>query len=71
MKRIIIFSLLLLSLKSFAQGYVWTGSGGDANFFNELNWIDIQSGQAPQTGSIDPNQSIDFDMFLRVCSITE
>ena len=64
MKRIIIFSLLLLSLKSFAQGYVWTGSGGDANFFNELNWIDIQSGQAPQTGSIDPNQSIDFDMFL-------
>lgn len=69
MKQIITFSLLLLSLKSFAQGYAWTGSGGDADFFNEVNWIDVNSGQAPQNGSIDPNQSIDFDLFLS-CDVT-
>ena len=69
MKQIITFSLLLLSSKSFAQGYAWTGSGGDADFFNEVNWIDVNSGQAPQNGSIDPNQSIDFDLFLS-CDVT-
>ena len=51
-----------------AQDCYWTGNGGDADFFNELNWVNTLTGQSPQTGSINPSQPIDFNLFLS-CNI--
>ena len=53
----------------FAQDYYWTGNGGDDNFFNESNWSDPNSGQSPQNGSIDPSQSIDYNLLLS-CTVS-
>jgi len=47
-----------------AQDYYWTGSEGDHDFFNELNWYNAGLGQSPQSGTIDPNQPIAYDLLL-------
>ena len=61
--------VFLINNFSFAQDYYWTGNGGDDNFFNESNWSDPNSGQSPQNGSIDPSQSIDYNLLLS-CTVS-
>jgi len=65
-----IFFIYFLSINFlFAQDYYWTGNGGNNDFFNESNWSDLNSGQSPQNGSIDPSQPIDFDLLLS-CTVS-
>lgn len=65
MKKILIFScFFLFQLQIRSQSLIWSGAGGDNNFFNELNWFDTATGQPPETGSIDPFEVINFDLNL-------
>ena len=61
MKQIIVFFIPFLS---FSQTFLWEGESGDAYFFNENNWVNIVSGEYPPTGSINPNEPINFDLNL-------
>ena len=55
---------LILTIPLQGQTYTWTGAEEDSDFFNELNWIDPVSDEPPQSGSINPNQSINFNLKL-------
>ena len=70
MKRSIIFLFIFLSQSVLTQSYHWSGSGEDLDFFNENNWSHTSIGDAPVQGSIDPGQTIDFDLFLSCDVIT-
>lgn len=61
MKQIIVFFIPFLS---FSQTYLWEGEAGDAYFFNENNWVNSVSGEHPPTGSINPNEPINFNLNL-------
>jgi hypothetical protein len=60
-----IYLIVMLSpLFLHAQDYYWTGSEGDHDFFNESNWFNDSLGQSPQSGTINPNQPIAYDLLL-------
>ena len=61
MKQIIVFFIPFLS---FSQTFLWEGESGDAYFFNENNWVNSVSGEHPPTGSINPNEAINFNLNL-------
>lgn len=56
--------LFLITNTLFAQDYYWLGNGGDDDFFNESNWFNDSLGQSPQSGTIDPNQPIAYNLLL-------
>ena len=66
-----LFFLLLFTELLSAQDCYWTGNGGDADFFNEANWVHTLTGQSPQNGSINPSQPIDFNLFLSCSVVTD
>ena len=53
---------------TFAQEYWWSGNGNNTDFFDETNWININNGQLPPFGTINPNQNIDYVLNL-TCSV--
>lgn len=56
--------LFLCNSSLFSQSYQWTGAANNQNFFDELNWIEINSANIPPTGTINPNQVINFNLYL-------
>tara|TARA_Y100000385_G_scaffold291169_1_gene367619 strand:- start:2708 stop:3694 length:987 start_codon:yes stop_codon:yes gene_type:complete len=66
-----LFFLLLFTELLSAQDCYWTDNGGDADFFNEANWVHTLTGQSPQNGSINISQPIDFNLFLSCSVVTE
>tara|TARA_B100001564_G_scaffold341393_1_gene335966 strand:- start:25892 stop:28171 length:2280 start_codon:yes stop_codon:yes gene_type:complete len=64
LKQVINFKFLIFSIVISSQSYEWTGNGDDVDFFNESNWNETTSGDQPQIGSMEPNQSIDFNLYI-------
>ena len=64
LKQVINFKFLIFSIVISSQSYEWTGNGDDVDFFNESNWNDTTSGDQPQIGSMEPNQPIDFNLYI-------
>ena len=62
--RILIYALVFSITNVFAQDYFWTGNANSVDFFDENNWIDLSTGLTPQTGTIEPNQDINFNLNL-------
>ena len=60
----LIFLFLTVTQILTAQDYHWTGDGDGIDFFQEANWIDTVSGLNPEDGTINPSQSINFNLFL-------
>ena len=56
--------LIFFSLKIYSQDYIWTGNGADNNFFNEENWVDVNTSQPPTVGSLEPSQVINKDLAI-------
>ena len=67
-----LYLLISLTLSVFtignAQNFVWTGSAGDAVFFNEANWKNTASGNAPTAGTIDPGVAINATLLIQNAS---
>lgn len=55
-------TFLLISVYSFSQELIWSESAKDTDFFNELNWKDTNTNNAPETGTIDPNKPINVNL---------
>ncbi len=53
-----------------AQGYMWTGTQGNNNFFDELNWQHPDSNEHPASGTIDPGVNIDLSLIIENISQT-
>lgn len=56
------FVLFLISFSSFSQELNWTGNAGNADFFDEQNWINTQTNTTPSNGAINPNTPIGFHL---------
>lgn len=63
-KIVSLWIVFVAMLNVNAQNLTWTGEAGDGDFFNELNWIDSETGQAPPEGTIEPGISVDKDMIV-------
>ena len=63
-KKIIIYLIFIGTQMLTAQDYHWTGNGDGIDFFQEANWMDTASGLNPEDGTINPSQSINFNLFL-------
>ena len=63
-KHFSLWVLFLITNSLLSQDYYWTGNGGDDDFFNESNWFNNNMGQSPQSGTIEPNQPIAYDLLL-------
>lgn len=63
-KKNIIYLIFIVSQILSAQDYYWTGNGDGTDFFQEANWIDINSGLNPEDETINPSQPIEFNLFL-------
>ncbi|MEA4935437.1 MAG: glycosyl hydrolase [Paludibacter sp.] len=62
-KKLIII-LLIVTAGANAQTLVWVGQNNDTDFFNELNWIDSETGKAPPSGTIEPGIALNKDMII-------
>lgn len=63
-KKNIIYLIFIVSQILSAQDYYWTGNGDGTDFFQEANWIDINTGLNPEDETINPSQLIEFNLFL-------
>ena len=59
-----IFLFFFITNIGFAQDYSWTGNGDGVDFFDEANWASSTSGLSPADDSINPSQSINFNLLL-------
>ena len=55
---------MFVGLISNAQQYQWTGSSGNIDFFNELNWENTSTSETPLNNSINPGEIIEFELFI-------
>ena len=53
-----------LSGSLYSQSYKWSGVANNQNFFDELNWVSVNSTAVPAAGTINPNQAINFNLFV-------
>ena len=67
----LIFFFITLPQILTAQDYHWTGEGDGIDFFQEANWVDLTSGLNPDDDTINPSQSIDFNLFLTCDAIAD
>ena len=67
----LIFLFLTLTQLLKAQDYHWTGDGDGIDFFQEANWVDLSTGIPPYDDTINPSQSIDFNLFLTCDAIAD
>ncbi len=56
-------SFLLLSTTAQAD-YVWTGAGDGVSVYQEANWMDTVTGEAPPAGSINRNVPVASDLIV-------
>tara|TARA_R110002126_G_scaffold72364_1_gene180920 strand:+ start:105466 stop:107763 length:2298 start_codon:yes stop_codon:yes gene_type:complete len=59
-KKLFLF-LFLINLSAFSQEVIWIGTI-NTDFFNELNWKFSNSNESPNSGTIDSNIAIPFDL---------
>lgn len=62
-KLYIVFIILNISF-GFCQQLVWTGNGGNNDFFDEGNWEDSSTNLSPALNTINPNQAINLDLIV-------
>lgn len=62
--NLLALAFLLTSSWSFSQQMVWTGNASNEDFFDENNWEDTSTNQAPAPGTIDQNQAINSNLLL-------
>jgi hypothetical protein len=60
--RFILYTFLLISVYSFGQELTWNESAKDTDFFNELNWKEVNTNNPPAAGTIDPNKPININL---------
>lgn len=64
MKRYLLSIFILCCLFTNGQQYQWTGSSENLDFFDELNWKDTTTSETPSEDSINPGQTIEFDLYI-------
>ena len=64
MKRYLLSIFILCCLFTNGQQYQWTGSSENLDFFDELNWKDTTTSEIPSEDSINPGQTIEFDLYI-------
>ncbi|MFZ4455067.1 MAG: glycosyl hydrolase [Bacteroidales bacterium] len=64
-----LFLFIIISFSSIiignAQNLVWTGAAGDLSFFNEVNWRNTATGNAPTAGTINPGVAINAALLIQ------
>ena len=55
---------MMCCLLTYGQQYQWTGSAENLDFFDELNWKDTTTSEIPTANSINPDQMIEFDLYI-------
>ena len=63
-KELILFLIMSWSYVAFAQELSWTGSAGNNNFFDELNWVDNNTHASPLAGTLEPDSAINLNLTL-------
>jgi hypothetical protein len=63
-KQFIAILTVLLSSVGIAQQLVWNGTAGNNNFFDELNWNDVNTNTAPTNGTLEPSLAINLDLSI-------
>ena len=64
MKRYLLSIFILCCLFTNGQQYQWTGSSENLDFFDELNWKDTTTSEIPSDDSINPGQTIEFELYI-------
>ena len=64
MKRYLVYLFIQITFSFNAQEYQWTGNANSQDFFNELNWKETTTDEYPPMNSINPEEPIDFKLFL-------
>ena len=64
MKRYLLSIFILCCLFTYGQQYQWTGSSENLDFFDELNWKDTTTSEIPSDDSINPGQTIEFELYI-------
>jgi hypothetical protein len=62
---LLIIFMLIFFFSVFAQNLVWTGSANDGAFFNEANWKNTATNNAPSAGTIDPGVPINASLTIQ------
>lgn len=69
-KKLILILLVVASYCANAQTLIWTGSENNTDFFNEGNWIDSETGEAPLMGTIEPGIPTNKQMIIEDATVT-
>ena len=62
--KVLVSCSLLCVCSLTAQTVKWTGAAGDGAFFNEANWLELETGSAPVAGSIDQGVPINMNLSI-------
>ena len=68
MKNYFFYIFIFFGLNTIAQEYQWTGNSNTQDFFDESNWKETTTDELPPTNSINPGESIEFNLFI-TCSV--
>ena len=68
MKNYFVYIFIFFGLNSLAQEYQWTGSSNTEDFFDEFNWKETTTDEYPPTNSINPEEPIQFNLFI-TCNV--
>ena len=68
MKNYFFYIFIFFGLNILAQEYQWTGSSNTEDFFDEFNWKETTTDEYPPTNSINPEEPIQFNLFI-TCNV--
>ena len=68
MKNYFVYIFIFFGLNTIAQEYHWSGSSNTEDFFDEFNWKETTTDEYPPTNSINPEEPIQFNLFI-TCNV--
>ena len=68
MKNYFVYIFIFFGLNTISQEYQWTGSSNSEDFFDEFNWKETTTDEYPPTNSINPEEPIQFNLFI-TCNV--
>ena len=68
MKNYFFYIFIFFGINTLAQEYQWTGSSNTEDFFDEFNWKETTTDEYPPTNSINPEEPIQFNLFI-TCNV--
>jgi hypothetical protein len=69
MKTVLFFLLFLTHISvSVSQQLIWSGNGGNNDFFDESNWKVENTNNPPGTNALIPNQPINSNLIINSVS---